>query len=283
MDPTRFDAILDGLIEGGVDWLNDRFSAFFNGFSAVLDGALAGLEQALLYPPYYVLIAVTALVSWRTAGPRTAVFTALSLLLCRAMDLWEDTVRTTALILLATVLALALAIPAGILASASRVVDRVTRPLMDFIQTMPPYVYLIPAVAILGFDRAPAIVATVIVAIAPALRLTNLGIRQLPIECIELGLAVGATPSQILWKIKLPSALPMIMAGVNQSLMLGLGMVVIAGIIGAGGLGEVVYKAIRYLEVDRAVDAGLAIVILAINLDRISQGAVDLLKRGPDQ
>jgi glycine betaine/proline transport system permease protein len=199
------------------------------------------------------------------------------------MGLWEDTIRTTALIVLATAIALAVAIPTGILAATSRIVDGVSRPLMDFIQTMPPYVYLIPAVAILGFDRAPAIVATVIVAIAPPLRLTNLGIREVPVERIELGRAVGATGSQILWKIKFPSALPMIMAGVNQSLMLGLGMVVIAGIIGAGGLGEVVYKAIRYLEVDKAVDAGLAIVILAINLDRISQGVVDLLKSGPDR
>lgn len=283
MNPNKLDAILDAFIEGSVDWLNDRFSTVFNGISAGLDGALAALEHAFLYPPYYLVIAVAALVSWRLAGKRMGIFTVLSLLLCREMDLWEDTIRTASLILLATLIALTFAIPTGILAASSRILDRITRPLMDFIQTMPPYVYLIPAVALLGFDRAPAIVATAIVAIAPAVRLTNLGIRQVPIEHIELGRSVGATPIQILWKIKLPSALPMIMAGINQSLMLGLGMVVIAGIIGAGGLGEVVYTAIRYLEVDRAVDAGLAIVILAINLDRISQGAVDLLRSGPAQ
>jgi glycine betaine/proline transport system permease protein len=283
MDPTQFDLFLDGFIEGSVDWLNVRFSDFFHGLSAVIDGALAALEQILLYPPYYVAIVIAALVSWRAAGWRMGAFTALSLLLCQEMDLWEDTIKTLSLILLATFIAVAIAIPIGILAASSRIVDRITRPLMDFIQTMPPYVYLIPAVAILGFDRAPAVVATVIVAIAPALRLTNLAIRQVPVELIELGRSVGATSRQILWKIKLPSALPMIMAGVNQSLMLGLGMVVIAGIIGAGGLGEVVYRAIRYLEVDKAVDAGLAIVILAINLDRISQNAIKGMRSGSDR
>jgi glycine betaine/proline transport system permease protein len=283
MNSVRIDATLDRFIEGSVDWLNDRFSTFFSGFSAGVDGTLAALERVLLYPPYYLVVAAASLVSWRVAGPKMGIFTALSLLLCCAMGLWEDTIRTTSLILLATVIALAIALPVGILAASSRTVDRITRPVMDFIQTMPPYVYLIPAVSILGFDRAPAVVATVIVAIAPAVRLTNLGLRQVPVERLELGWSTGATPQQILWKIKLPSALPMIMAGVNQCLMFGLGMVVIAGIIGAGGLGEVVYTAIRYLQVDRAVDAGLAIVILAINLDRISQAAVELMRSGPDQ
>jgi glycine betaine/proline transport system permease protein len=283
MDPTGFDAILDDAIEGSVNWLNDQFSTFFNGFSACVDGTLAGIERTLLYPPFYVFIVAAALVSWRVAGARMGAFTLLSLLLCQAMNLWDDTIKTTSLILLATLIALTVAVPIGILSASSRSIDRITRPLMDFIQTMPPYVYLIPAVAILGFDRAPAVVATVIVAIPPAVRLTNIGIRQVPYERLELGRAMGATSRQILWKIKLPSALPMIMAGVNQCLMLGLGMVVIAGIIGAGGLGEVVYSAIRYLQVDRAVDAGLAIVILAINLDRITQGAVERLRTGSVQ
>lgn len=279
MSVTQFDAFLDNLIQGSLDWLTNQFSPFFHGFRLVIDSPLAGIEQVLLYPPYYVIAAIAGLISWRTAGRTTAVFTVLSLLLCHAMNLWQDAVSTSALVTLSTAIALALAIPGGIAASSIRLANQATRPLMDFLQTMPPYVYLIPAVALLGIDRAPAVVATVIVAIPPAFRMTAVGVSKVPIERIELGKATGATPAQILWKIKIPSALPMITAGINQSLMVALGMVVIAGIIGAGGLGAVVWKAINYLQVDRAIDGGLAIVILAINIDRISQGCVDLLTR----
>jgi glycine betaine/proline transport system permease protein len=197
------------------------------------------------------------------------------------MNLWHETMITTALVIVATAGGLLIAIPFGILAASNNVVNHITRPIMDFLQTMPPYVYLIPAIALLGFGGSSAISATAIMAIPPALRLTNLGIRQVPVERLEVGKAFGATSGQVLMKIQIPSALPTIMAGVNQSLMLALSMAVIAGIIGAGGLGKEVYAAIRFLEIGKAFDAGLAIVILAIILDRISQGAINLIKKGP--
>ncbi len=281
MSETTIDVVLDKAVEDSVDWLNENFSPFFDAVSNIMEVSLAGVQAALLYPPFYVLIVIAGLLAWRTAGRVMLVFTVLSLLLCYGMNLWEETMITLALVIMSTVGALIIAIPFGILAARNNIVNYITRPIMDFLQTMPPYVYLIPAISILGFGGSPAITATAIIAIPPVLRLTNLGIREVPVERVELGRAFGATSGQILTKIQIPSALPTIMAGVNQSLMLALSMAVIAGIIGAGGLGEEVYAAIRYLKVDRAFDAGLAIVFLAIILDRISQGAVDFMKKGP--
>jgi glycine betaine/proline transport system permease protein len=279
MNPAMLDTALDNLIQTSLDWVTANCSSVFYGLRVGLDGAVVGIEHVLLYPPYYVIIVLASLLSLWTAGRGTATFTLLSLLLCRAMDLWEDSVATTALVALSTALSLAFAIPAGIIASSRRAVNEFSRPLVDLIQTMPSYVYLIPAVGLLGFDKAPGVVATVIVAIPPAFRLTNLGLRAVPTERVELGKVAGATGSQILWKVKIPSALPTIAVGINQTLMVALGMVVIAGIVGAGGLGAVVYHAINYLQIDKAVDGGLAIVILAINLDRISQGCIRLLNK----
>ena len=281
MSETTFDAVLDEAIESSVDWLNETFSSFFDAVSNIMETSLSGIQEALLYPPFYILIVILSLLAWRTAGRVMTVFTILSLLLCYGMNLWEETMITLALVIISTVAALIIAFPFGILAAKNNIVNYITRPVMDFLQTMPPYVYLIPAIAILGFGGSPAITAIAIIAIPPALRLTNLGIRQVTVERIEVGRAFGASSGQILTKVQIPSALPTIMAGVNQSLMLALSMAVIAGIIGAGGLGKEVYAAIRYLKVDRAFDAGLAIVFLAIILDRISQGAVDSLKKGP--
>ncbi len=279
MEKATFDEVLDHIIESSVDWLNETFSSLFEVISIVMGGSLSGAEKLLLYVPFYAVIAIFGTVAWRTAGRWMTIFTVFGLSFCYWMNLWHETMITTALVIVATILALMIAIPIGILAASNKVVNHITRPIMDFLQTMPPYVYLIPAIALLGFGASPAIAATTIVAFPPAVRLTNLGIRQVPSEQIEVGYAFGATSGEILRKIQLPAALPTIMAGVNQCLMLALSMAVIAGIIGGGGLGKEVWAAIRFLEMGKAFDAGLAIVILAIILDRISQGAVDLLRK----
>ena len=282
MDTKTIASSFDTIVETMVEYIGTTFDTAFNWISDMIEGILHGIEQVFLWPPYYVLIAVFALLAWRTAGKSMAAFTVAGFLLCRAMNLWDETMITMALVVASVIITLLFAIPLGIAAGSNRRVSEVTRVGMDFLQTMPPYVYLIPAIAILGFGASPAITATAIIAFAPAVRLTSLGIRQVPTEQVEVGQAFGATPAQSLVKIKLPSALPSIMAGVNQSLMLALSMAVIAGIIGAGGLGKEVYRAIRVLEVGKAFDAGISIVILAIILDRISQGAVTLLKKGPN-
>jgi len=280
MDTKTIATGFDNSVEALVEYISVTFDTAFNLISDMIGVVLHGIEQIFLFPPFYVIIAIFGLLAWKTAGKGMVVFTVGGFLLCWAMNLWDETMVTMALVVASVIITLLFAIPLGIAAGSNRRVSEGIRVLMDFLQTMPPYVYLIPAIAILGFGASPAITATAIIAFAPAVRLTSLGIQQVPREHVEVGLAFGATPAQALFKIKLPSALPSIMAGVNQSLMLALSMAVIAGIIGAGGLGKEVYRAIRVLEVGKAFDAGISIVILAIILDRISQGAVTLIKEG---
>lgn len=280
MDTKTIATGFDNFVEALVEYISVTFDTAFNLISDMIEGVLHGIEQIFLFPPFYVVIAIFGLMAWKTAGKGMTAFTVGGFFLCWAMNLWDQTMITMALVVASVIITLIFAIPLGVAAGSNKRVAEVTRVLMDFLQTMPPYVYLIPAIAILGFGASPAITATAIIAFAPAVRLTSLGIQQVPTEHVEVGKAFGATPAQALFKIKLPSALPSIMAGVNQSLMLALSMAVIAGIIGAGGLGKEVYRAIRVLEVGNAFDAGISIVILAIILDRISQGAVTLMKEG---
>lgn len=280
MKDLTFDAYFDTAIERFLEWLNTTFSDLFEGMSTIIEVLLSVVEKTLLFIPAFLIIGVVAAIAWRTAGRMMGIFTVIGSLFCYFAGLWDATMVTTALVIVATIGALLIAIPFGILSAWNNTVGHITRPLMDFMQTMPPYVYLIPAIAILGFGGSPAVFATAIVAIPPPLRLTNLGIAHVPVEQVEAGKAFGATATQILTKIQIPSALPTIMAGVNQCLMLSLSMAVIAGIIGGGGLGKDVYAAIRYLKMGKAFDAGLAIVILAIVLDRISQGTIEFFRKG---
>ncbi len=271
----RFDKVFDRVIDDSVDWLNDNLGFFFDAIRALLDNMLWGLTWALSMP-WWLLIAVATLASWRLSGRGLAVFAVVALAMCKTADLWEMLVETLALVVLATLIALLIAIPLGIAGAHWKRFGKVLEPVMDTLQTLPPYVYLLPAIALIGFGGASAVVATMILAVPPAVRLTMLGIRQIPGERIELAKSLGAKPASQLFRVELPSAMPSIMAGVNQSLMMALGMAVIAGIIGAEGLGGEVYRAVRYLEVGRAMDAGLAIVVLSILLDRISAGIGEL-------
>jgi glycine betaine/proline transport system permease protein len=220
-----------------------------------------------------VVAVVVALIGWRLVNRWFAILSGVALVLCYAMGLWPETMSTLALVLTATVMALAIGIPIGIAAGFFTALDRFMEPGLDLIQTLPPYIYLLPAIALLGYGPATALIATVIVAIPPAIRLTSLGIRMTPKEFIELGEAIGMTPAKMFFKIRLPFALPSIMAGVNQSLMMAFGMVVIAGIVGSGGLGETIYGSIRTLDIATSINGAIAIVVLTMVLDRITQSA----------
>jgi glycine betaine/proline transport system permease protein len=217
-----------------------------------------------------MLALLTAIAWWRVSW-RFAIFTAASLVLIMGMGLWRETVETLALVLSATLASLLLGIPLGIWAALNDTVEKTIRPILDLMQTMPAFVYLIPAAMFFGLGRVPGVVATFVFAMPPAVRLTNLGIRQVPIELVEAGLAFGCTTRQLLFKVQLPGARPSIMAGVNQTIMLALSMVVIASMIGAGGLGDVVLTGIQRLDVGLGFEGGLGVVILAIILDRITQ------------
>ncbi|GGA77339.1 choline ABC transporter permease subunit [Nitratireductor aestuarii] len=254
-----------------VNYILDNFTPVLDGMayaiSIVTDGFKGVLEGV---PPVLGIAILTLLALWRV-GLGFALFTALSMGLIVHMGLWEATMQTLALVLSATIIAVALGIPTGIAMARSERVASLFRPALDLMQTMPSFVYLIPAAMFFGLGAVPGTIATVIFSMPPVVRLTNLGIRQVHAEFVEAGLAFGCTPSQLLFKVQLPNALPSIMTGVNQTIMLSLSMVVIASMIGAGGLGNQVLTGIQRLNVGMGFEGGLAVVILAVLLDRITQ------------
>jgi len=265
-------------IQTFVDWLNVNYSMPFELLSTVMEKSVKMLEGILLYPHAFVVMVVFSTGAGLLAGRKVGGITFGGLLFCYLMNLWKATMLTTALVGVSTVAALLVAIPVGIWSATSPTVDRVTRPVMDLMQTLPPWVYLIPAVILFSLGRAPAVIATAVFAIPPALRLTNLGIREVPRDQLEVGKAFGATTGQIVWKIQIPAAMPSIMAGVNQCIMMSLSMVVLAGLIGAGGLGGEVVRGLTRMMIGVGVRSGLAIVVLAIIFDRVTQGMVALSK-----
>jgi glycine betaine/proline transport system permease protein len=265
-------------IQTFVDWLNVNYSMPFEVLSTVMEKSVKLLEGILLYPHAFVVMAVFSIVAWLLAGKKVGGITFGGLLYCYLMNLWKATMLTTALVGVSTVAALIVAIPVGIWSATSPTVDRITRPVMDLMQTMPPWVYLIPAVILFSLGRAPAVIATAMFAIPPALRLTNLGIKEVPHDQLEVGKAFGATTGQVIWKIQVPAAMPSIMAGVNQCIMMSLSMVVLAGLIGAGGLGGEVVRGLTRMMIGVGVRSGLAIVMLAVIFDRVTQGMVALSK-----
>ena len=234
----------------------------------VVEGLIGGLE----WLHFSVLIAAFAALAFWLSGWRTALFSVLGLLLIVNIDLWESFVSTLALVVAAEVFVVLLGLPLGILAGTSTIVERLTKPVLDFMQTMPAFVYLIPSIVFFGIGIVPGIVSTVIFALPPLIRLTSLGIQQVPHDLIEASKAFGSTKRQMLFKVQLPTATPSILAGLNQSIMLGLSMVVIAALVGASGLGSEVLRGVNTLDISLGFEAGLAIVIMAIVLDRITQG-----------
>lgn len=272
-------------IEKGIDWLIDKAGGLFDAISVGIEAMVSGFQDLLNAPPFWVIIIIlTVLMFWlnsRNPGIKTkeglkkgigiGLFTLIGLFLLRLMGYWEQTMQTMALVISASIISLLIGIPLGIWASRSDRVESVVRPILDFMQTMPAFVYLIPAILFFGVGNVPGIVATVIFALPPAVRLTNLGIRGVQKDVVEASIAFGSTPRQLLYKVQIPLAMPTILAGVNQVIMLSLSMVVIASMVGAGGLGQSVYRGILQANVGLGFEAGLGIVILAIILDRLTQ------------
>ncbi|MDR6447791.1 glycine betaine/proline transport system permease protein [Paraburkholderia terricola] len=229
------------------------------------------LQDGLAAIPFVaMLVILVAFALWRR-GVVFAVFVGLALLAIHYMGLWAQTVSTLALVIAATFFSLVVGVPLGIWGARNKRVEMILRSLLDFMQTMPAFVYLIPAVILFGLGRVPAVIATIVFAMPPVVRLTTLGIRQVREELLEAGRAFGSTDMQLLWKIQLPNALPSIMAGVNQTIMMALSMVVVASMIGAGGLGEYVLSGIQRLDIGIGFEGGLGVVLLAIVLDRLTE------------
>jgi len=258
-------------IEGVIEWMNVELAVFFNLVSTVVGTAIFYFEELLLAPPVWLMLPYLAALAWRVAGYRVALFTLAGLFLIDGMGMWDDAMRTLALVLTSAVFALLAGIPLGIWSARHDTVEKLLRPVLDFMQTMPAFVYLIPAVLFFRLGKVPGAMATVIFSMPPAVRLTNMGIRQVSEEAVEATRAFGGSNRQLLFKVQLPLAMASILAGVNQTIMLALSMVVIAAMIGAGGLGQQVLKGIEQLQIGLGFESGLAVVILAMFLDRVTQ------------
>ena len=270
-------------IDAAIDWIALTFADFFDLVQAIINNINRGLLGALMWLPVWgvklggkvLAVPLLALLMipylWWVSTKWTGLYGFVSLWLIANLGLWEATMETLSLTLTAALIALAIGIPTGILSGKSDIVEAVVRPILDFMQTLPVFVYLIPAVILFGLGAAPGVVATVIFAVPPAVRLTSLGIRGVPRELVEAGEAFGCNYWQLLFKVQLPMARPSIMAGVNQTIMLSLSMVVIAALIGSGGLGGEVVRSIQRMLVGKGFVAGLAVVFIAIILDRASR------------
>ncbi|HSJ21832.1 MAG TPA: ABC transporter permease subunit [Nocardioidaceae bacterium] len=257
-------------IDSGFDWVKGTLGDFFRVLADAISTSVNGLTDLLQSPPALVTVAVLAALAWLARDWKLALGSALGLLFVVSMDQWNNAMQTLSMVLVATLVALALGIPLGIAAARWDRVSQAVRPVMDLMQTMPAFVWLVPVVTLFSIGVPAGLVATVIFALPPGVRLTELGIRQVDKEVVEAGHAFGGTPRQILRGIQLPLATPTVMAGVNQVIMLALSMAVIAGLVGGGGLGSAVVTSISRLDVGLGFEAGLSVVVLAIYLDRIT-------------
>lgn len=253
-----------------VDWLTTNGEWFFNQLAFLLSQVIDGLLFVLQTPhPLIVIAAIAAIAWWLRRSITVAVFTCLGLLLIMNQGYWKETTETLALVLASTFVSMVIGIPLGIAAARRAWVYSVMRPILDLMQTIPTFVYLIPALILFGLGMVPGLIATVIFAIPAPIRLTRLGIISTPASLVEAAVAFGATPTQVLRKVELPFAKPQIMAGLTQTIMLSLSMVVIAALVGADGLGVPVVRALNTVNVARGFESGLCIVVLAIILDRM--------------
>ncbi|WP_062049908.1 proline/glycine betaine ABC transporter permease [Bacillus sp. JCM 19034] len=258
-------------VDSFISWLTANLGGLFDFISAILGGIVNGIEAVLLFLPPIVFIIIIALIAWKTSKWRMAIFSIAGLLLIWNLGYWDGMTKTLSLVLTAVIVSIIVGIPIGIWASQKNTVRQIVTPILDLMQTMPAFVYLIPAIFFFNIGVIPGVVASVIFAMPPTIRLTILGIQQVPKDLIEATEAFGSTTAQRLLKVQLPLATPTIMAGVNQSIMLALSMVVIAAMVGAPGLGADVYRAVTQVRTGTGFEAGLAIVIIAIILDRITQ------------
>lgn len=262
---------LDRWVESFVDWLSDNLSGVFDFLSFAINGLVESFSSVLHLTPALLFVAIFAAIAYKLGRWPMAAFTVIGLLLIVNLGFWDETMDTLALVLSSAFLSIVFGIPLGIICSRSKAAAQTVTPVLDFMQTMPAFVYLIPAVMFFGLGVVPGVIASVIFAVPPTIRLTHLGIRQVPAELGEAAEAFGSTPTQKLLKVELPLAWPTIMAGINQTIMLSLSMVVIASMIGAQGVGASVYRAVTQLKIGEGFEAGLAVVIVAIILDRFTQ------------
>lgn len=260
-------------VESVEDWLTGNFGPFFDVINSIIQGIVDGFLSVLLSVPALVLILLITALSYWIGKWKLAAFSLIGLLLIWNLELWEPSMQSLSLVLTASLLSLVFGVPIGILCARSNGVRNVVTPILDFMQTMPAFVYLLPAVTFFSLGVVPGVIASVIFAIPPTIRLTNLGIRQVPADLVEAADAFGSTPAQKLFKLQLPIAMPSIMAGINQTIMLALSMVVISSMIGAQGVGALVYRAVTQAKTGVGFEAGIAIVIMAILLDRLTQNA----------
>ena len=259
-------------VNSAIAWIIGNFGGAFDVLNSMIEGVVNGISFLLTLAPSLVMIIIFAAISYFLSGWRITLFTVIGLLLIVSLGLWDLTMTTLSLILVATTVCLAIGIPLGIVAAKSRRLEEISLPILDLMQTMPAFVYLVPFVFLLGLGAGPALLATVIFATPPAVRLTMLGIQQVPKETVEAAHAFGSTPMQTLFKVELPLSLSSIRAGVNQVIMLSLSMVVIAGLVGFEGLGKPVVEGLQTLNVGLAFEGGIGIVVLAIILDRVTRG-----------
>ncbi|MEZ2127843.1 ABC transporter permease [Sinorhizobium sp. CB7] len=264
----------------GLRWVVDNYRPFFQAVKGPIDSMLQSFMTALSTIPPTLVIVVVTLVAWQIAGIRLALGLASTLLFVGFIGVWPDTMLTLSIVLTSLIFAVVIGIPLGIWASRSDMLYAILRPMLDGMQTIPAFVYLVPVVMLFGIGNVPGVIVTVIFAVAPVVRLTYLGMKQVPGDVVEAMRAFGSTESQLLWKAQLPLALPTIMAGVNQTLMMSLSMVVIASMIAVGGLGQMVLRGIGRLDIGLATVGGLGIVALAIVLDRLTQALARPRKRG---
>lgn len=260
------------MIDELVNWMKIYFGPSLDAFSDSFGAAIKSFQAGLTILPWWVVILVFVVLAWKVRGWKLALGTALGLYFIYNLKLWPAFLDTLVLVLISAFICIIIGVPIGIIAGRNDKANTVITPILDFMQTMPSFVYLIPALLFFGLGKVPAVFATVVFAMPPSIRLTSLGIRQVPVDLVEVGEAFGSTPRQLLWKIQLPVALPTIMAGINQTMMLSLSMVVIASMIGAGGFGAGVLYAIGQMKIGMGFENGVAVVIMAIILDRLSQG-----------
>ena len=270
--PSSLSYSVERQIDKATDWMVVHWRPATISFRDVVLDVMLPIEDFLLWVPWWLFIGVVGLIAWKVSGLNLALLSVGGLLFIGITDVWDEAMSTLAVVGTATFISVAIAIPVGILMAKNDRVAGVIRPILDLMQTMPSFVYLIPAILFLGLGMVPAMLATMVYATPPAMRLTNLGIRLVPPELKEAARAFGTTPWQMLIKVELPLARPTIMAGVNQTIMMALAMVVVASLVGSRGLGRDILAGIAQLETGRGLMAGLGIVVLAIIIDRISQG-----------
>jgi glycine betaine/proline transport system permease protein len=256
------------------EWLLPVMGGFFNAISSGLRSFITGVTDLLLAIPPELLVLLVMLLAWKISGKGLALFALLGGLYLGSVGLWDAAMQTVSIVVVSTLISVLIGIPVGILAATNKTISAIVRPILDFMQTLPSFVYLIPAILLFGLGNVPAVIATFVFATPPVVRMTTLGIIQVPADVVEASKAFGSTKSQLLYKVQLPLATPSIMAGINQTMMLALSMAVIASMIGAPGLGSVVLSGISTVNVGLGLTGGLGIVVLAILMDRMTQGLV---------